>query len=315
MNKCAVGCWDEVRADMTKIFEVAKDVYQITPGDGVPRPCSVVYFIADERPALIETGPTVIATSILEGLRQLGHDPKSVAYIALTHIHMDHAGGAGYLVQQLPGVEVIIHHQVAQHLAEPSRLIGGVKHAFGADFEQQFGAILPVPEGRIRSVQGGEVFSLGAKQLKVIASPGHAPHHLCFYEPGERWLFSGDALGVYFPEVDTVIPAVAAPGFALDVALETADEIGRLFPAVLFYSHYGPGREVAALIQQAKDMTKACGQVVLEAMRSGEDSEQVSQRLEDYLRNTVPDLPGVGPTFMRVTAEGYMVYFRQRGAA
>ena len=300
---------------MTKIFEVAKDVYQITPGDGVPRPCSVVYFIADERPALIETGPAVIATSILDGLRQLGHDPKSIAYIALSHIHMDHAGGAGYLVQQLPGVEVIIHHQVAQHLAEPSRLIDGVKHAFGADFEQQFGAILPVAEERIRSVQGGEVFPLGKRELKVISSPGHAPHHLCFYVPSERWLFSGDALGVYFPEMDTVVPAVAPPGFALDLALKTADEIGRLPPAVLFYSHYGPGREVAALVKQAKDVTKACGQIVLEAMRSGEDSEQVSQRLETYLRSVAPGLPGLGPTFMRVTAEGYMVYFRQGGTA
>jgi glyoxylase-like metal-dependent hydrolase (beta-lactamase superfamily II) len=300
---------------MTKISEVAKDVYQITPGDGAPRPCSVVYFIADERPALIETGPAAIATSILDGLRQLGHDPNSLSYIALTHIHIDHAGGVGYLVQQLPVVEVIIHHRGAQHLIEPSRLIAGVKSAFGAHFEQEFGAILPVPEERVHSVQGGEVFSLGGKELKVIASPGHAPHHVCFYEPGEGWLFSGDALGVYFPEANTVIPAVAPPGFALELALKTADEIGGLPPAVLFYSHYGPGREIAALIKQAKDVTKACGQVVLEAMRSGENSDQVSQRLEAYLTSIAPNLPQLGPTFVRLTAEGYMVYFRQKGTA
>jgi glyoxylase-like metal-dependent hydrolase (beta-lactamase superfamily II) len=300
---------------MTKISEVAEDVYQFTPGDGVPRPCSVVYFIADERPALIETGPTIIAASIFDGLRQLGHNPNSLSYIALTHIHIDHAGGVGYLVRQLPEVEVIIHHQVAQHLAEPSRIIAGVKSAFGADISQQFGAILPVPEERIRSVQGGEVFSLGQRELKVIPSPGHAPHHICFFLPGERWLFSGDALGVYFPETDTVIPAVAPPGFALELALETADEIVRLSPSVLFYSHYGPGREVAALIEQAKGMTTACGQVVLEAMRAGENSGQVSQRLEAYLRSIAPNLPRLGPAFIRITAEGYMVYFRQKGMA
>ena len=202
---------------------------------------------------------------------------------------------------------------MAHHLADPSRLVAGTKQAFGDDFEAKYGPILPVPEDRIRAVQGGEHFSLGKRGLNVIHTPGHAPHHICLYQPESQWLFSGDALGVYFPEIDAIVPSVAPPGFDFELMLKTADELMQLSATVLLYSHYGVGREAAALIEQAEDVTKACGQVVLEAMKYENDAEQVWHRLEAYLKSIIPNLPKLSPTFLRLTAEGYMVYFKKRG--
>ncbi len=299
---------------MNCVSEVAEGVYQITPGNS-PSLCSEVYFIADDRPALIETGPTAIADSILDDIARLGYAPASISYIALTHIHIDHAGGAGYLAERLPEARVIVHSQVVHHLVEPSRLITGTEKAFGPDFAQEYGPILAVPESRIESVQNGETFSLGQRELQVIHAPGHAPHHLCFYEPGERWLFCGDGLGVYFHESDLLVPSVAPPAFDLEVMLETAERMLKLSPTALFYSHYAPGWKAEALIRRFQDVVKGCAKLIQEAMSAGAEAEEIEQMVVAYLRSGAPNAPEFKPDLVRLMTQGYMVYFRNRGLA
>ncbi len=297
---------------MTKVSEVAEGVYQITP-ESPPSLCAEVYFIADEKSALIETGPAAIADSVLATIEGLGYEPSSISYICLSHIHLDHAGGAGYLAERLPGARVIVHDKVTHHLADPSRLIEGTAGAFGPDFAWEYGPILAVPEGQILPVQGGECFSLGQRELKVVHAPGHAPHHLCFYEPSERWLFCGDALGVYFPDSDILLPSVAPPVFDLELMLDTAEQLLALSPTVLFYPHYGPGRKTAALVRRFRDVIEGCAKVIREAMGDGAEAGQIGQMLEAYLRGSAPDVPELNPDLVRLNAQGYMVYFKNKG--
>jgi glyoxylase-like metal-dependent hydrolase (beta-lactamase superfamily II) len=299
---------------MVKVFSIDEGVYQITVEEA-PQPSSEVYFIAEEKPALVETGPSVIADSILQGLGQLGCELASLCYIFLTHIHMDHAGGAGHLMQQLPMAKVVVHYRGAQHLSDPARLIAGTRQAFGGPFEDRYGTILPVPEERIHAVGEGDVISLGGRKLMVIESPGHAPHHICFYEPDKRWLFCGEALGAYFPEGGAVAPAASAPGFDLESELRSAEKLRRLSPSILFYSHHGVGRNTEALMEQFEQSTKACAQVVLQAMRAGEEPEQVCRRVRDYLLRTIPDISLWGVDAIDRVAEGYMSYFERRNIA
>ena len=149
----------------------------------------------------------------------------------------------------------------------------------------------------------------------MIHAPGHAPHHLCFYEPGERWLFCGDGLGVYFPVVDLLLPSVAPPAFDLELMLKTAERLLKLDPAVLFYSHYAPGWEAEALIRRFQDVVEGCAQLIREAMSAGAEAGQIEQMLEVYLRSSASDAPKLNPDLVRLMTQGYMVYLRNKGLA
>ncbi|MDZ4246439.1 MAG: MBL fold metallo-hydrolase, partial [Dehalococcoidia bacterium] len=139
---------------MAEIAEVADGIYRLSllrP----PRGC-VIHFIAGERTSLIETGPAVIIPGLLDSIRQLGYDPAKLDYIFLTHIHLDHAGGVGTFARQFPQVKVFVHPRGARHLVDPSRLIVDTKRAYGEKFEDQYGFILPVSEGQVRTLEDGE---------------------------------------------------------------------------------------------------------------------------------------------------------------
>lgn len=237
---------------MTNVAEVADGIYQIetdeanSPGaQGLPR-CSLIYFIPSVQ-VLIETGPAVVAPAVLDAIRQLGHDPSRLSYIILTHIHLDHAGGAGTLAQQFPQLKVLVHQRGVRHLIDPSRLIEGTRQAFGDRFEDEYGPILPVPEGQVRAVEDGEVISLGDREMRIIYAPGHAPHQICIYDTKSQGVFSGEALGT--PQSSSVSRVA---GFDLDAALATIDKLSKLEPKIVFHSHGGVSREVAKLFQAVR---------------------------------------------------------------
>ncbi len=216
---------------MAEIERVAPDIYLIstqtshTVGEAGFPLSSVVYYIASSAPAIIDIGPSVATLDLIEALQRLD-DPSRLRYAVLTHIHMDHAGGAGSLVRQLPQVEIVVHRRGARHLADPAKLIEASKTAFGDDFEQQYGVVLPVPENRIKSVDDGDVVDLGNRKLRVIYGPGHATHHMAVWDEENRELFCGEALGR--PQSTIVAPV---SGFDPDLALETIDRLQALQPA------------------------------------------------------------------------------------
>ena len=237
---------------MTNVAEVADGIYQIetdeahSPGaQGLPR-CSLIYFIPGVQ-VLIETGPAVVAPAVLDAIRQLGHDPSRLSYIILTHIHLDHAGGAGTLARQFPQLKVLVHQRGARHLFDPSRLIEGTRQAFGERFEDEYGPILPVPERQVRAVEDGEAIPQGDRELRRIYAPGHAPHQICIHDTKSQGIFSGEALGT--PQ-DSSVSRVA--GFDLDAALATIDKLSQLKPMIVFHSHGGGSREVANLFQSVR---------------------------------------------------------------
>ncbi len=192
----------------------------------VPTP----YFVRGEYAAIVDPGPASSVPSVLQALGQLGWDKDKVRYIIPTHIHLDHGGGAGSLAQELPQAQVVVYHQAARHLLDPSRLIEGTRLAFGPDFEQRFGPILPVPEARLLAVADGARLDLGGRELEIYHTPGHANHHISIFDLKTGALFCGEALGSYFPENEAVRPAVALPLFEVDVALAVAERGYRVTP-------------------------------------------------------------------------------------
>lgn len=302
---------------MTDVLEVADGIYQISTDEakvfgslGLPR-CSMLYLIADGQTALVETGPAVAVPAALDAIRQLGYDPARLSYIILTHIHLDHAGGAGTMARQFPQLQVLVHQRGARHLIDPSRLIEGTRQAFGERFEDEYGPILPIPEQQVRTVEDGEVIPLGDRELRIIYAPGHAPHQMCIYETKSQGVFSGDAIGS--PETGSIVMPVA--GFDLDAALETIDKLSKFNPKTVFCSHGAVSREAARLLQSVRANTKAYGDIILEAMRAGEEKERITQRLEAYQReHTSGDYQPDERRFDNIIT-WYVAHFKRKGVA
>jgi len=291
---------------MTSVSVVADGIYQIKMDETNPpewlRSSGIYLIVADGQTALIETGPAVVVPGVLDAIRQLGHDPSRLSYIILTHIHLDHAGGAGTLAQQFPQLPVLVHQRGARHLIDPSRLIEGTRQAWGERFEDEYGAILPIAERQVRAVEDGDVIPLGDTELRIIYTPGHAPHHICIYETKSQGVFSGDAIGI-----------MPVAGFDLDATLETIDKLSQLKPKVIFESHGTVRREIDRHLQSVRAITKAYGEIILEAMSAGEDNEKIARRLAAYQREHDHNeyLPGERRFDSIIT--WYVAHFKRKG--
>ncbi|MFQ6013330.1 MAG: MBL fold metallo-hydrolase [Thermoplasmata archaeon] len=210
-----------------------------------------VYFIDEERRTLIETGTSDSPGAILRALDQLKVDPATVENVIVTHIHLDHAGGAGFLLDALPRARVYVHDRGFPHLADPSRLLASAAKALGDAFVG-YGTLRPIAKDRLVSLQGGEVLDLGGRELEIVYSPGHARHHICILDRSTRALYTGDSSGIYFPVDDRIIPTSPFPEFDLPTALETMERLEALRPAALLYSHYGPYLDARRMLRDQR---------------------------------------------------------------
>jgi glyoxylase-like metal-dependent hydrolase (beta-lactamase superfamily II) len=197
-----------------------------------------VYLIDAERPALVDTGIGTRYGNILDMMAEAGVDPEDLGVIALTHVHLDHAGGAGYLVEECPNATVYVHEIGAPHLANPTRLWEGTKQAVG-DQVQYYAEPKPVPEGRIVELTDGDEITLGDHTLEAHHAPGHAPHQVVFSDPAIDGVFVADAAGLYTPSTDEVHVTSPPVNFDLDRALADVETIRDLDSETLLYGHFG----------------------------------------------------------------------------
>ena len=301
---------------MALVLEVADGIYQIEPGNLERGVICMGYLVVDDRVALIETGSASQVPEILAGMAKLGYDAGSLSYIIPTHIHVDHGGGAGFLAQQAPQAEVILHQKGAQHLIDTSKLIEGTKQAFGKNFQKIFGPVLPVPESQVLAVDGGECIFLGQRELMIIDAPGHAPHHICIYDTQSEGVFCGEALGCYIPEDDSLILATAPPIVELDLALDTIAKLRNLNPKALFFSQWGSSTEVPRLIDLSEKYTRDCGDIVLAAMKAGDGEDVMTQKVAPYMRDSKYVKSEYLQRTLRTFVVGpYVAYFKREGLA
>ena len=278
------------------------------------------YLLDADEPALIETGPTTSLRSVLDGLEALGVGPEGLAHIVVTHIHLDHAGGAGALAPHFPLARVWVHERGAPHLAEPTRLVASVARVYGEDaMTSMFGPVIPVPTDRLRSVTDGDQIALGGRALDVIYTPGHASHHVCLVDSTTGALFTGDALGVFLPDAGVLRPATPPPEFDLELAVGSIQRIETIGPALLMFSHFGPARDVSTLCALAVERLQAWTRYVEEALADSTDLEAVTGYLEARTRGEFRDAfqRGVTPeryevlSGVRMNAMGIMRYLQR----
>ncbi|HIM58170.1 MAG TPA: MBL fold metallo-hydrolase [Gammaproteobacteria bacterium] len=203
------------------------------------------YLIEDEgRAAFVDTGcylsvPTLLATLDAKNIKR-----ENVDYILLTHIHLDHAGGAGELIKYLPNATVYVHEYGAAHLIDPSKLRAGVIGVYGELFFKQFlGDLIPTPEDKVVIAKDGDVITLGNRTLKFIDTPGHARHHVCIWDEKSQGLFSGDTLGVSYREFDTdqgelIFPPTTPVQFDPEVWKDTIRHLMSFKPKYAYLTHF-----------------------------------------------------------------------------
>jgi glyoxylase-like metal-dependent hydrolase (beta-lactamase superfamily II) len=240
------------------------------------------YLVEADEPALVETGPTTSVPAVLNGLSALGIGAADLAHIIVTHIHLDHAGGAGALAPHFPGATVWVHERGAPHLADPGKLVASAARIYGEEaLREMFGPVEPIPRERLRSLTDGDTVPLGDRAIEAIYTPGHASHHVCLLDDATQSIFVGDALGVFLPDVRILRPATPPPEFDLELAVESIERVAERRPSRLLFSHFGPTEEVTDICRLATQRIKGWADIVDQALTKTEDVVEVVRILRE----------------------------------
>lgn len=222
---------------------------------------------------LVETGSQTSVPVVLEALSGLGLGPDDLAGIAVTHIHLDHAGGVGDLARAFPNATVYVHPVGARHLVDPSRLVASAGRVYGEALDTLYGRLDPTPEARIRALEDGEEIPVGpGRVLTAVHSPGHASHHLALHDSETGVLFAGDAAGVRLPDVGVLRPATPPPDFDLDLAVRSLHAFAARRPSSLALAHFGVlDGDPQEILGEAEDVLREWAAVAESAWQRGDD--------------------------------------------
>ncbi len=252
---------------------IPKNIYQVELETGGIKELICSYIICGEKPFLVEAGPTNSVPRVLEALDELDIKYEDVQYIAVTHVHLDHGGGAGTLLKYLPNAKVLVHPKGAPHLINPDRLWPSAQSVLGY-VSEMFGKPEPVQENRIIRITEG-TFDLGdSGKLTALETPGHASHNLSFCETFNGGVFPGDAAGTYHPGWDVVVPTTPPP-FHLEAALASLDKLISLNPTVLYFSHFGKATDGVKRLRDYKEQLKLWAQIAIDGVKKNHSTKQI----------------------------------------
>ena len=241
---------------------VAAGIELLDTGMVGQRELNAVYLLPGDEPTLLEAGPAADADRIVAALTRRGLGTQDLAHVVVTHIHLDHAGGAGSLLRHFPRADVWVHERGAAHLADPRRLVASTARTYGEDrMRAFFGRTLPVAPERIRSLGEGDAIELGDRSLEVLYTPGHASHHVAFADSATGAVFTGEAIGSYLPWVDVYRPALPPPEVDVEAALASIERI-RSRADSLLTSHFGPIGDVSEGCDRAASRIRAWSETV-----------------------------------------------------
>jgi glyoxylase-like metal-dependent hydrolase (beta-lactamase superfamily II) len=267
---------------------------------------------------IIETGPTTCWERLTDGIGAAGIERDDVDRVLVTHIHLDHAGGVGAAAEFFPNAKVYVHREGFAHLIDPSKLEASARRAWGPAADSLWGRMLPVPQDRVIALSGGESLPLKGGNLRVVYTPGHAKHHLAFFDEATRSLFTGDAAGVHLPGTDRVRPALPPPDLDIEALVESVDRMRELKPNRLLYTHFGARDKGIEALSSYSPLVLRWRDIALQAAREDSSIEHVALALQKSEEETAhtglesdprPDL--ISGTSM--AAQGLLRYFRTRG--
>lgn len=270
--------------------EIAPGVLQIDTMLGGWERVTAGYLLTGDAPVLVETGSQTSVPQLLAALDDLGVAAGELAGVAVTHIHLDHAGGVGDVAAAFPRATVYVHEKGARHLVDPSRLVSSAALVYGDLLDSLYGRLTATEAARVHVLGHGEEIRVSPdRTLTAVDSPGHAKHHLALHDSVSGVLFAGDAVGVRLPDVGVLRPATPPPDFDLDQALASLRRFAARRPAGIALAHFGLVPDPAEILAEAEGTLRRWAEVAEEAWRDGRDiAEALAARFGNELEGTDP---------------------------
>ncbi|HKF36287.1 MAG TPA: MBL fold metallo-hydrolase [Ktedonobacteraceae bacterium] len=269
--------------------------------------------------AVIDPGPGSVVESLLASIREAGFEPADVTHLIATHVHLDHAGGTGTLVKHMPGAQVYVHRKGAPHLVDTAKVVASASRIFGERMQLLWGEIESTPQERLHILDGGEILYVAGRRLEVHYAPGHAVHHVIFFDAHSGELFAGDVAGVRLPGIDYIRPPTPPPDLDLEAWSDSIDLVKRLRPDVLYIGHFGAVKHnLPEHLERLRTKLYSWGDFVLGAMRDGKSEPEIITML---IEHTEPELLRAAgdrraldryeiATNYQMTVQGYMRYWK-----
>ncbi|WP_341643570.1 MBL fold metallo-hydrolase [Thauera sp. SDU_THAU2] len=238
---------------MNELISYPDGIHALESGYGRPQLAAIHIVVDEGRAAIVDTGCNDSVPRVLSALAMLGIEPGKVEWVMLTHIHLDHAGGAGSLMCALPNARLLVHPRGLRHMIDPSKLWEGTAAVYGAERAYQlYGRLVPIPPERIVPATDGLELRMGKRLFRVFDTPGHARHHICIWDDSARAFFTGDTFGLSYRELDVdgrvfVLPTTTPTQFDPEAMHESIDRMLSMQPQAMYLTHYGRVTEVPRL--------------------------------------------------------------------
>lgn len=263
----------------------AIDARHIRPGLA-----AIHLMVEGDAAAVIDTGTNFSVPGVIDILHDKKLRPENVAYVIVTHVHLDHAGGAGEMMRRFPNARLVVHPRGARHMIDPTRLVAGSAAVYGEDgFRDSYGEILPVPAERVIEAPHEHVLELNGRRLLFLDTPGHARHHFCVFDERSKGVFTGDTFGISYREFDVdgrefIMPTTTPVQFDPTAAHASIDLIMSYRPQVAYLTHYG---RVGRLTRLAGELRYMLDEFVrlAESVRNAGSARHalMAEKIETYL--------------------------------
>jgi glyoxylase-like metal-dependent hydrolase (beta-lactamase superfamily II) len=250
-----------------------------------PRFAAAYLLVDSDEAAFVDNNTNRAVPRLLEALDAAGLVPGQVRYLIVTHVHLDHAGGTSALLDACPNATVIAHPRAARHIIDPSKLVASASSVYGkARFEELYGTINPVAPERVREMADNEQLQFGRRALTFLHTRGHANHHFCIHDPYSNAVFTGDAFGLHYPDLQQqgtfAIPSTSPTDFDAELARESIRRLEALSAEVMYPTHFGPIRDIGESARQLVSHLDFCERV----MQAAIDSDHADDELEACVR-------------------------------
>ncbi|WP_046176159.1 MBL fold metallo-hydrolase [Domibacillus indicus] len=278
------------------------------------------YVFQEAKKAIIETSASPSVPYLLKGLQELCIQPEEIDYIIVTHIHLDHSGGAGLFLRSCPNAKLIVHPKGARHLAAPDKLIASAKMVYGEQFGHLFDPIVPVPEERIMEMEDGGKINLGERELTFIHTPGHANHHFTIYDQKSNGIFTGDTAGIQYAHltdegIPLYMPTTSPNQFDPEAMKRSIEKIMAFEPERIYFGHYG----MTGHPKQAVDLVLRWLDVYMEELQKAETAEGLEKNLMKKVNHYLSEkgVPASHPVYqllkidLQVSAQG-MIHYKEK---
>jgi glyoxylase-like metal-dependent hydrolase (beta-lactamase superfamily II) len=273
---------------MTSLYQdLGFGVAAVDTGFVRPQFDAAYLLVESGRAAFIDTGPNAAVPRLLAALEAHGLTPEDVDYVIPTHVHLDHAGGAGLLMREARRAKLVVHPRGARHLIDPAALMAGVRAVYGEEVAtRDYGELVPVPAERVIQTSDGMTLELGGRPLLFLDTPGHARHHHCIWDERSRGWFTGDTFGIAYPELYTdkgpyMVPATAPVQFDQQALHESVKRLLDAQPARMYLTHYGAVHDVERCAAQFLAQVDAMASAALALASAPDRHAQLKRAFAD----------------------------------